>query len=193
MRRGFVSLIFILVVASIGCDAARYGRVAPDGQEFARGRLGIFPAEVGRNEEARETIEKTLTELMKDRKTFQEVLNPPVLINDSKTGEKQQLVSEYMRKLLILNFSDPEMSKGIGEALGLDALLFSRVEYWGYSKDKDKDIAKIGMGLILIEAKTGAVLWRAVQYQTREFLLIKPALTEVTRDLLKRMINEMPR
>lgn len=185
-------MIFIIAAAFLGCDALRQARVAPDGQEFPRGRIGLFPADVGRYEEARETVEKSLAELMKDRKTFTEVLNPPVLINDLKTAEKQQLVNEYIRKLKILNFSDPEMSKSIGEALGIDAFLLSKVEYWGYSTEKDKDVAKIGLGLIMIEAKTGAILWRAVQYQSRDFLLIRPALADVARDLLKKMINQMP-
>lgn len=190
IRHIFFPILIVFTAALVGCGAGSFFQTSPDGGERSWRKVAVFPAEAGGNAEAGAAVEAALVELMTANKL--EVTMPPVLSAKLSARDLQRTVGDYTRKLYILNFSDPELSKQIGEALEIDAFVLPKVEYWGYSKKEgDKDIAKIGIGLILIEAKTGRVLWRGVKYETREYLLLKPPLAGVARDLLKKMVNEM--
>ncbi len=189
-RRIFFLMIIFLAAVFAGCGAGSFFSASSEKGESSPGKVAVFPAEAMENAAAGAAVENILVELMAAAKS--EVISPLILRPKLSGGDLQRLAGEYIRKLSILNFSDPELSKKIGETLEIDAFLLPKVEYWGYSKKEDgKDIAKIGIGLILIEAKTGRVLWRAIKYESREYLLLKPALADVARDLLKKMVNEM--
>lgn len=190
-RRYFLfPMLIVLAVFFVGCGAGNFFRTSSDDAEPSLGRVGLFPAEAGGNAEAGSVVDSTLVEFMTANKL--QVISPSALSAMLRSRDLQRPVDDYIRKLRILNFSDPELCKKIGSALEIDTFLLSKVEYWGYSKKEgDKDIAKIGIGIILVDAKTGRVLWRGVKYELREYLLLKPALADVARSLLKKMIDEM--
>jgi hypothetical protein len=45
----------------------------------------------------------------------------------------------------------------------------------------------------LIEAKTGKILWTAVHQRVSDYMIIRPDLPDVARDLIREMIGHMPR
>jgi hypothetical protein len=104
----------------------------------------------------------------------------------------RKAVFDYLAKLKTLNFSDLELSKKIGEMSGVEAFLVVQVDYWNYSKENDNKVAKVGIGIKTVDAGTGKIIWRAGHHEAEEYVLFKPKLPDVAKNLVKKMIKEMP-
>jgi hypothetical protein len=44
----------------------------------------------------------------------------------------------------------------------------------------------------MIEASTGKIMWKAGHHEAESYMLIKPDLANVAKDLIKTMVGEMP-
>jgi hypothetical protein len=49
------------------------------------------------------------------------------------------------------------------------------------------------MGIKMVDAATGRVVWTAGHYRSEKYLLVKPDLLNVAKTLFKEMIGYMPR
>ncbi|MCK7467272.1 MAG: hypothetical protein MZU91_03365 [Desulfosudis oleivorans] len=81
------------------------------------------------------------------------------------------------------------MSKKIGELANVDAFLLVSVDEWEYTVEKDEKVAKVGMTMQLYEASTGKLMWKAGHDITESYILIKPELPKVARDVVRKMIS----
>jgi hypothetical protein len=117
-----------------------------------------------------------------------ESLNSQLLANE----ELNKAMTEYLSKLKTLDFSDPDLSKKIGELANIDAFLLVSVDTWDYAVEKDKNLAKVGMTMKLYEASSGKLMWKAGHAITESYILIKPDLPKVARDVTREMIVYMP-
>ena len=66
------------------------------------------------------------------------------------------------------------------------------VDYWNYSKESDNKVAKVGIGIKMVDAGSGKILWKAGHHEAEEYVLFKPKLPDVAKNLVKKMIKEMP-
>ena len=48
------------------------------------------------------------------------------------------------------------------------------------------------MGVKMIDAASGKIMWNAGHHEVEDYILMKPALPDVAKSLVKRMIKEMP-
>jgi hypothetical protein len=94
--------------------------------------------------------------------------------------------------LQTLDFSDPDLSKKIGELAKVDAFLLVSVDEWGYTVQKDEKVAKVGMTMKLYEASTGKLMWKAGHAITESYMFFKPDLPKVASDVIREMIVFMP-
>ena len=99
---------------------------------------------------------------------------------------------DYISKLRAVNFSDPDLSRKLGEMTKVDAFLLVNVDYWNYTKEKDDKVAKVDMGIKMIDAASGKIMWNAGHQEVDDYVLMKPALPDVAKSLVKKMIKEMP-
>lgn len=185
-----ISLLFLAVLLS-GCTAGRQA-TPPEDRENRPAKVAVFPIEPGPYYEAKVPVEKILLELLGQGKAFREIVLPSSPTKGEQDKKKEKLILDYLEKLNILHYSDPDLSRKIGEAWSANVLLIPGIEYWGYSAVGKNTVAKIGLSLILVEAESGKVIWRSVQYITKRYYYFKPPLPEVARDLLKRMLEQMP-
>ena len=58
-------------------------------------------------------------------------------------------------------------------------------------KNKDK-IAKVSIGMRFVEAATGKMMWKAGQHKSETYMLLKPALSKVARNVVEDMVDYMP-
>ncbi|MEN6331713.1 MAG: hypothetical protein ABFD57_06990, partial [Smithella sp.] len=106
--------------------------------------------------------------------------------------ELRKTMADYLSKLRTVNFSDPELSKKIGEITNTDAFLMVSVDIWSYTMEKEDKVAKVSLGMKLYEAATGKLMWKAGHQITKSYILIKPDLPDVARDVVKKMVVYMP-
>jgi hypothetical protein len=189
----YFMVVFALFLLS-ACGGLRYSQVAPEAKDFHPTKVAILPADVGTYEEARGIVEQIFAGVLVDKKWFTDVVDAATIGNQLQSNEElRRAVLDYLVKLKTINASDSDLSKKIGEKLQVDAFFVINVDFWNYTKENNKKFGKVGLGIKMIEASTGKIMWKASHHEAESYMLIKPALTSVAKDLIKTMVGEMPR
>lgn len=190
-RNCAVVLVLFLLSA---CGGLRYSQVAPEAKDFHPKRIAILPADVGTYEEARGTVEQVFAGVLVDKKWFTDVVDAATIGNQLQSNEEYKRAAiDYLVKLKTINTSDTELSKKIGQQSQVDAFFVINVDFWNYTRENDKKVGKVGLGIKMIEASTGKIMWKAGHHEAESYMLIKPDLANVAKDLIKTMVAEMPR
>ena len=173
-------------------ELLRYSKVSPEATDFHPRGVAVLPADVKAFPEAKGSFDRIFAEVLAQKKWF-EVVGGEAIERRMFTDEPlRQAMMDYLSKLDKLSYSDAELSGKIGAMTGTEAFLLPRVDYWNYTTEKENKVAKVGLSLRMIEAQTGKTLWTAAHFKGSEYMLIKPDLPDVARDLIREMINYMP-
>jgi hypothetical protein len=188
-------ILMIFVLATIACTGLRFSQLAPEAKDFHPQKIAVFPVEMLNSEGtkgAREIVEQIIAGSLAEKKWFANIMDTESLKKQIKDNQELSTVmTEYLSKLRI-PFSDPDLSKKIGELAKVDAFLMVNVDEWEYTVDKDDKMAKVGMTMQLYNASTGKLMWKAGYDIKGSYILIKPALPNVARDVVRKMISSMP-
>jgi hypothetical protein len=188
------SILLISVLVLSACGGLRFSQVSPEAKDFHPQKIAIFPVEVvGNYEEARGSVEQVVAGVLAEKKWFSDIvdagsLNRQIMANE----ELRKTIMDYLSKLRTVNYSDEEMSKKIGELVKVDAFLMVSVDTWSYTVEKTDKVAKVSLGMQLYEAATGKIMWKANHQIMDSYMLIKPDLSKVARDVAKEMVGYMP-
>ncbi len=187
-------VVVLLSLMLFGCSGIRYSEVAPEAKDFHPRQIGVLPVDVGSYEDARGVIDRIVTDALIDKGWFTSVIAVDAITKKGPSGEDvSKVVSDYVVKLKTVSYSDPEMSKKIGESFKVDALLVVGLIYWNYTKTIEGDnIAKVEAEMKMTNAGTGQILWKAHHHVTEEYMYFKPQLRNVAKNLINKMIREMP-
>jgi len=188
-----ICILIIFILSAIACSSLRFSQLAPEAKDFHPQRVAIFPADAVNYEEAKGVVEKVVARVLVEKKWFTNVsdaenFNRQILVNE----ELRKAIKEYLSKLSTLNFSDPDLSRKIGELAKVDAFLLMSVDEWNFAVEKDKKVARVSLTMKVYEASTGKWMWRVGHGIVESYMLIKPDLSRVARDLVRDMVKEMP-
>jgi hypothetical protein len=193
MKAWGAAALAILLLGLFGCGGLRYSHVSPEAKDFHPRRIAVLPADVKTFPEAKGSIDSLISEALSERKWFAAVVGGEEIGRRLETDETlRQAVAEYLAKLDKVSFSDPALSGRIGELTRAEAFVLVRVDYWNYTKENDKKVGKVSLSLTLIEAGTGKIVWTAGHQRASDYLIMKPALPDVARDIIREMIDYMP-
>ncbi|MBU0575415.1 MAG: hypothetical protein KJ704_04125 [Proteobacteria bacterium] len=193
MKAWGAAALAILLLGLFGCGGLRYSHVSPEAKDFHPRRIAVLPADVKTFPEAKGSIDSLISEALSERKWFAAVVGGEEIGRRLETDETlRQAVAEYLAKLDKVSFSDSALSGRIGELTRAEALVLVRVDYWNYTKENDKKVGKVSLSLTLIEAGTGKIVWTAGHQRASDYLIMKPALPDVARDIIREMIDYMP-
>lgn len=195
VRKLFVKCsLFFLIMSLAACGGLRFSQVTPEAKDFHPKTIAIFPVEiVGSNEEARGAVEQIAAGVLAEKKWFSDIidaesLNRQLLANE----ELRKTMTDYLSKLRTVNFSDPDLSKKIGGMLNAEAFLLVSVDTWNYTVEKGDKVGKVSLGMKLYEASTGKIMWKAGHQIADSYILIKPDLPKIARNVVNDMVNYMP-
>lgn len=191
-KTGIKAVIAILCLGILGCGGLRYSEISPDARDFHPRRIAVLPADTTAFAEAKGVVDRLFTEALIERQWFDVVGGEAVGRRLESDEAFRKVVAGYLAKRANVSFSDPELSGRIGGLTGTDAFLLVRVDYWNYATENDKKMAKVSLSITMVEAKTGKALWMAAHHKISEYLIIRPDLPDVARDLIREMIGYMP-
>jgi hypothetical protein len=187
------SFLVLSVMILFGCGGIRYSQVAPNAKDFHPKKIGVLSVDVGAFEEARDVIDKIIAGVLVNTGWFSDVVTSETINNRMRSDDELlKTVSDYIAKLKTVNFSDADLSTKIGEAYDIDAFLIVNVDYWHYTVEGNDKVAKVGLGLKLVEAVTGDIIWKAGHHESEDYWFIKPALPDVADGLVNDMLDHMP-
>jgi hypothetical protein len=188
-------ILMIFFLATIACTGLRFSQLAPEAKDFHPQKIAVFPVEMLNSEGtkgAREIVEQIIAGSLAEKKWFANIVDAESLNKQIRDNQElSKVMTEYLSKLRI-PFSDPDLSKKIGELAKVDAFLMVNVDEWEYTVEKDDKVAKVGMTMQLYDASTGKLMWKAGYDIKESYILIKPALPKVARDVVRKMIFSMP-
>lgn len=188
------AVLAVLLLGIPGCEGLRYSQISPEAKDFHPRRIAVLPAEATTFPEAKGIIDRLFAELLNERGWFSSVVGGETFGRRLETdAELRQAAAEYLAKLDKVSFSDPVLSGRIGVLTDAEALLLVRVDYWNYTTEKDTKVGKVSLSITMIEAKTGKIVWTAVHQRISDYVIIKPDLPNMARDLIREMIRYMPR
>lgn len=189
-----ILLLYSLLFLFAGCGTPlRYSHTIPAAKDFKPERIVVFPANAVVYPEQAGNMEKIAAEALSDRRWFSRVITADAVKKLVDTDAKfKKVYTEYISKLKEVSFSDPDLSKQIGEQISADAFLWLRIDYWNYAKEGDDKVAKVGLDMKLIDAVTGMVVWKAAHEEVRNYKVLKPDLSNIAKSLTKDMISHMP-
>ncbi len=192
-KTGGTAILAFLLLGVLGCGGLRYSQVSPEAKEFHPRGIALIPADTTAFPEAKGIVDRIFVEALGERKWFTDIVGGEEIRRRLDTDpELRQAVAEYLAKLRNVSFSDPDLSGRIGALTRAEALLLVRVDYWNYTTENDNKVGKVSLSITMVEAKTGKTIWSAVHNRASDYLIIKPDLPDVGRDLIREMIGYMP-
>ena len=66
------------------------------------------------------------------------------------------------------------------------------VDFWNYTREDGDKVGKVGLGIKMVESSTGRVMWKAGHHISESYWMVKPDLPDIAKELVKKMIEEMP-
>jgi hypothetical protein len=186
--------LVLLVISLVACGGLRFSQVSPEAKDFHPQTIAIFPVEiVGSNEEARGSVEQIVAGVLADKQWFSDIVDAESLNRQLLTNEElRKAMTDYLSKLRTVNFSDPDLSKKIGELAKVDAFLLVSVDIWNYAVEKGDKVGKVSLSMKLYEASTGKVMWKSGHQIAETYTFFKPDLSKVARNVVREMVGYMP-
>jgi hypothetical protein len=187
-------LLTAVLMSIIACGGSiRYTERDPDMTDFHPRTIGLLYVDVGTYGEARGIAEDIIVAALMEKQWFARVLTREDLNNQLKNDpELQKAVADYLLKLNTVNYSDPTLSKQIGDSLKIEAFLVVTVDSWNYTTVKEDNVAKAGLSMKLVDTATGRIAWKAGHNIVKEYTFLKPDLKDVGKSVVSAMIGAMP-
>jgi len=195
-KKLFVKYILIVfVLLTVACEGLHFNQLASEAKNFRPRRIAVFPIEVWNHKEvdSRVVVEQIVAGSLVEKKFFTDVTDVENLKKQIKESEELRKVKdEYLDKLKMLTFSDPDLSKKMGELAKIDAFILLSVDEWKYTAVGDEKKAQVAMTMEMYDVSTGKLMWKANHAITSDYVLIKPELPKIARDVVFMMIDYMP-
>jgi PBP1b-binding outer membrane lipoprotein LpoB len=188
-------ILIVLVLSTVACGGLNFNLLAPEAIDFHPQRIAVFPIEVWNHKEAdsRTIVEEIVAGVLIKRKLFFSVTDAESLQKQILASEElKKTKNEYLSKRRLLDFYDSDLSKKIGVLVQIDAFLLLSVDEWKYTEQGDKKIAQVGLTMEMYDVATGKLMWKAHHAITKDYMLIKPELPDIAREVASKMANYMP-
>ena len=186
----FTGLFFL---ALLSCGGARYSQVTPEGKNYHPKRIGVLPADVGPWEEARGVVDQVIAGRLAKKGWYSDIVAGDTMGRVLAANDVlRRDVMDYILKLKTVNYSDPMLSRSIGEKARVDAFLVVYVDPWTYTREGTDKVAKVGLSMTMVDGVSGHVVWKGSHSKSEDYLLVRPDLDAVAGDVMDDLIEEMP-
>ncbi len=187
------SFFLMMLLPLSGCSGLDFSHLSPDAASFHPKRIAVFPETVGTHESARDVVKGTIKKILNEKGWYDDIVDTGRIKNKSQhPSELSKQLHVYIEQVNSLGRIDPEISRELGRALKADAFFLSDVTSWGYGRLEGNKVCRVALGVKLIDAENGTVIWKANHELIEDYWVIKPTLNDVADELLTKIIKEMP-
>ncbi len=186
-------MLALLIFGVSGCASLNFSQTSPEAKDFHPRKLAVLPATVGAYEAGRDAVDMVASSRLAKTGWLAQVtdaltvkgrmISEPELSND---------VTEYIQKMNTAGVSDAALAGKLKTGLDADALFLTYVTAWEYGRMEGSKVAKVGIGVRLVDANTGAIVWKANHERVEKYWVSKPALDKILERLMDELLKEMP-
>ncbi|MGQ0810718.1 MAG: hypothetical protein ACT4OO_05775 [Nitrospiraceae bacterium] len=177
-----------------GCGGIQETWEGPAAKSFHPRAIAILPPMASQYDGAREDVQDVLAASLAKIGKFERVVSPDQA-TEVFQGSKEAFdaLVFYFSRLETTGHSDKDLATKLGKAMNADALLVVRINAWEYVRKEGDNLGRVGLGLRLVDASNGAVVWKARHEKARSYIFFRPNLKEIAVELSDEMIKYMPR
>lgn len=188
------AVLLLLVFILAGCAGVNFSQVSPEAKDFHPKSIAIMPATVGEYESSRDIIDQVISSSLLKTGYFENVVDSTSIKTQvAASTELSNDIATYIQKLNTIGVSDTEAASKIKTAVNTEALFLTYVSSWGYGRSEGNKVARVGLGVKLVNASNGQVIWKANHEITEDYTIMKPNLDKMAKEVMKVLIKEMPR
>lgn len=193
MTKTWAGLLGIGILVLTGCGGLQEMWEGPTAATFRPKTIAVLPSMVGGYEGAREASQQVLIGALGKAKRYETVANADQVAGAFAAKEASDLLAAYYSKLDTTGQSDPGMATKLGQLVQADALLIPKVNNWEYGRAEGDSFGKVGLGLRLVDASNGALVWKGRHDKVKTYMVFKPALKDIAEDLAETLVKYMPK
>jgi PBP1b-binding outer membrane lipoprotein LpoB len=189
----FAGVLGILLLTLTGCGGLQEMWEGPSAESFKPKTIAVLPPMVGAYEGAREASQAVLISVLGKSGRYQMIAGLDSVNGAFSNKEASDLLAAYYSKLETTGQSDKDMAVKIGQLVQADAILVPKVNNWEYGRAEGDSFGKVGLGLRLIDAGTGGIVWKGRHEKVQTYMVFKPALKDIAEDLSEYMVKYLPK
>jgi len=187
-------LFFVIVALSFaGCSSIKFSQISPEAKDFHPKTIAVLPATVGQYEAARDVVDTIVSQSLVKTGWYDNIADAATIKTQlTNSPELANNIGNYIQQLNTLGISDPALAAKLRESLHTDALFLAYVTSWGYGRMEGNKVARVGLGVKLVDASKGTVMWKASHEFIEEYWVIKPTLDKMAEKLMIFLLKKMP-
>ena len=193
MRTKLAGLLGVGLLLLTGCGGLQEVWEGPLAATFKPKTIAVLPPMVGAYEGARESSQAVLVSALSKSGRYELVVNPDQINGAFSAKESSDLLAAYYSKLDTTGQSDPGMAIKLGQLVQVEALLVPKINNWEYGRAEGDSFGKVGMGVRLVDATTGTIIWKGRHDKVKTYMVFKPALKDIAEDLSEYIVKYMPK
>lgn len=193
MMIGYRGLWAVVVLILAGCGGLQELWEGPSAATFKPKTIAVLPPIVGAYEGAREASQTTIFNKLRKSGRYQVVVSTDDVNAAFLPKEGSDLLAAYYSKLETTGQSDPDLAVKIGKLVQAEALLVAKINSWEFGRAEGDSFGKVGMGMRLIDASNGGIVWKGRHDKIKTFMLFKPKLKDIAEDLTEEMLEYLPK
>jgi PBP1b-binding outer membrane lipoprotein LpoB len=192
MRR-LAGILSVGILFMTGCGGLQEVWEGPSAATFKPKTIAVLPPMVGGYEGAREASQAVFVSALGKSGRYQTVVAADQVNGAFTSKEASDLLSAYYSKLETTGQSDHEMATKIGQLVQAEAVLVPKVNNWEYGRAEGDSFGKVGIGVRLIDASNGSIVWKGRHDKVKTYMVFKPALKDIAEDLSEYIVKYMPK
>ena len=193
MKLKSIVFIALLFITFNGCSGLNFSQLSPDAKNFHPKTIAVLPATVGEYEASRDVIDGVVSKKLTKSGWFTNVTDAQTIKTQlTSSPELSADVQAYIQKMNTLGISDSVLAGKLRESLKANALFMTYVTSWGYGRLDGNKIGRVGLGVKLIDASKGTVIWKANHELITEYTFFAPKLPKMAEEVLAVLLKEMP-
>ena len=186
-------IILMVVLGFSGCANVNFSMLGPGAKDFHPKTIAVLPPTVGEREAARGMVDAIVSKGLAKRGWFENVVDAATI--NAQVENSPDVASDltaYIERINTLGVSDPTLAAKLRDTLKADALFLTYVTAWDYGRVEGSKVGRVGLGVKLVDASTGTVIWKANHDKVEDYWFFKPKLGKMAEELLDMLLKEMP-
>lgn len=193
MTKMLAGVAGVMMLALTGCGGLQEVWEGPSAATFKPKTIAVLPSMVGAYEGARESSQAVLVSALRKSGRYESVVSSDQVNGAFSAKDASDLLAAYYSKLDTTGQSDPGMATKLGQLVQAEALLVPKINNWEYGRAEGDSFGKVGLGVRLIDASNGAIVWKGRHDKIRTYMIFKPSLKDIAEELSEYIVKYMPK
>lgn len=193
-RFSYSSMALALCMFISGCAGGLLDSwEGPGAKIFRPQSIAVLPPMASQYDNAREDVQEVLATSLASARRIERVVHQEQVTDIFQSSKEAfDTLVFYFSRLEMTGQSDRESAIKLGKALNVEAFLVVRINAWEYAGKAGDNVGRVGLTLRLVDATTGATIWKARHEKASSYIFNRPNLKDVATELADEMVKHMP-